>query len=181
MWWSNLWREQERTEEELQNLSIETVKEEILSIYRGYHEPIETLISHTGPPIKLNVCDIQALPSWHDGRVILIGDAAHVVSPSAGQGASMALDDATYLAKMQRDTAGNHERAFKEFERERKPRVERVVAEGRRRSREKKSVSPFESALRNRMLAIFFNLFGERSQDWLYKYRIEWEERAAAA
>jgi hypothetical protein len=31
------------------------------------------------------------------------------------------------------------------------------------------------------MIAIFFNLLGERSQDWLYKYRIEWEARAAAA
>jgi 2-polyprenyl-6-methoxyphenol hydroxylase-like FAD-dependent oxidoreductase len=73
-----------------QNLSIETVKEEVLSIYRGYHEPIETPISQARPPIKLNVYDIQALPSWHDGRVILIGDAAHAVSPSAGHGASKA-------------------------------------------------------------------------------------------
>jgi len=31
------------------------------------------------------------------------------------------------------------------------------------------------------MLAIFMNLFGERSQDWLYRYRIEWEAPACAA
>jgi 2-polyprenyl-6-methoxyphenol hydroxylase-like FAD-dependent oxidoreductase len=73
----------------------------------------------------------------------------------------MALEDAMYLAKVLRDMQGDHEVAFKLFERERKPRVERVVAEGRRRSNDKKSVSPLESALRNAMLAIFFNLFGE--------------------
>lgn len=181
MWWSNLWRERELTEEELRSLSIATVREEMLSIYRGYHEPIEALISHTGPPVKLNVYDIQELPAWHDGRVILIGDAAHAVSPNAGQGASMALEDAMYLAKMLRDTAGDHERAFEKFERDRKPRVERIVAEGRRRASDKQSVTPFHSALRNLMLAVGVNLFGERSQDWLYGYRIEWEARAAAA
>jgi 2-polyprenyl-6-methoxyphenol hydroxylase-like FAD-dependent oxidoreductase len=179
MWWSNLWREKELTQEELNYLSIETVKQEMLSIYCGYHEPIPSLIAHTGPPIKLNIYDIQTLPAWHKGRVVLIGDAAHAVSPNAGQGASMALEDAIHLAKVLRDAQGEHEGAFERFERQRKPRVERIVAEGRRRSSDKKSVSPFESALRNAMLAIFVNLFGERSQDWLYRYRIDWEARAA--
>jgi len=128
----------------------------------------------------LNIYDIQTLPVWHRDRVVLIGDAAHAVSPNAGQGASMALEDAIYLAKVLRESHGNHEGAFARFERDRKSRVERIVAEGRRRSSDKKSVSPFESALRNAMLAVFFNLFGERSQDWLYRYRIDWEARAAA-
>jgi 2-polyprenyl-6-methoxyphenol hydroxylase-like FAD-dependent oxidoreductase len=128
----------------------------------------------------LNIYDIQTLPVWHRDRVVLIGDAAHAVSPNAGQGASMALEDAMYLAKVLREAQGNHEGAFARFERDRKSRVERIVAEGRRRSSDKKSVSPFESALRNAMLGVFFNLFGQRSQDWLYRYRIDWEGRAAA-
>jgi 2-polyprenyl-6-methoxyphenol hydroxylase-like FAD-dependent oxidoreductase len=118
----------------------------MLSMYHGYHDPIERLIEHTGPPVKLNVYDIQTLPSWHKGRLVLIGDAAHAVSPNAGQGASMALEDAMYLAKVLCEAHGDHERAFERFERERKPRVERIVAEGRRRSSDKKSVTPFESA-----------------------------------
>jgi 2-polyprenyl-6-methoxyphenol hydroxylase-like FAD-dependent oxidoreductase len=92
----------------------------------------------------------------------------------------MALEDAMYLAKVLREAQGNYEGAFGRFERDREPRVERIVAEGRRGSSDKKSVSPFESAVRNAMLAVFFNLFGERSQDWLYRYRIDWEARAAA-
>jgi 2-polyprenyl-6-methoxyphenol hydroxylase-like FAD-dependent oxidoreductase len=181
MWWSNLWREKELTKEELNELSVETVKQEMLSIYSRYHQPIPRLISHTGPPVKLNVYDIQTLPAWHKGRVVLMGDAAHAVSPNAGQGASMALEDAMYLAKVLRDAQGDHELAFEQFERGRKPRVERIVAEGRRRSSDKRSVTPLESGLRNAMLAIFINLFGERSQDWLYRYRIEWNAPAAAA
>lgn len=76
MWWSNLWREQELTEEELNDLSIETVKQEMLSIYRGYYEPIPRLIAQTGPPVKVNIYDILRLPAWHKHRVALIGDAA---------------------------------------------------------------------------------------------------------
>jgi FAD binding domain len=104
MWWSNLWREKELTEEELKDLSIETVKQEMLSTYYGYHQPIPMLIAHTGPPVKLNVYDILELPAWHKGRVVVIGDAAHAVSPNAGQGASMALEDAMYMAKVLRDS-----------------------------------------------------------------------------
>ena len=41
-------------------------------------------------------------PSWCDGRVVLIGDAAHATSPNMAQGASMALEDALVLARMLR-------------------------------------------------------------------------------
>ena len=173
--------EKDLTKEQLNDLSVEAVRQEMLSIYSTYHEPIPRLIAQTGPPVKLNEYDIQTLPAWHKGRVVLIGDAAHAVSPNAGQGASMALEDAMYLAKVLCEAQGDHERAFARFERDRKPRVERIVAEGRRRGSDKKTVTPFESGLRTAMLAIFFNLFGERSQDWLYRYRIEWEEPACAA
>jgi 2-polyprenyl-6-methoxyphenol hydroxylase-like FAD-dependent oxidoreductase len=62
MWWSNLWREKELTKEELNDLSIDSVKREMLSIYGAYHEPIPRLIAQTGPPLKLNIYDIQRLP-----------------------------------------------------------------------------------------------------------------------
>jgi 2-polyprenyl-6-methoxyphenol hydroxylase-like FAD-dependent oxidoreductase len=37
--------------------------------------------------------------TWQRGRVVLVGDAAHATSPSSGQGASMAIDDAVVLGK----------------------------------------------------------------------------------
>ena len=42
--------------------------------------------------------DLPELPVWHRGRVVLVGDAAHAVGPHAGQGASMAIEDAVVLA-----------------------------------------------------------------------------------
>ncbi|HET6753767.1 MAG TPA: FAD-dependent monooxygenase [Jiangellaceae bacterium] len=43
------------------------------------------------------------LPAWHNGRMIVIGDAAHAPSPTSGQGASLSVEDAVVLAKCLRD------------------------------------------------------------------------------
>ena len=39
-----------------------------------------------------------SLPRWHRGRLVLLGDAAHALSPQLGQGANLALMDAAALA-----------------------------------------------------------------------------------
>ena len=38
-------------------------------------------------------------PAWHRGRVVLVGDAAHAVTPNMGQGAAMALESSVLLAE----------------------------------------------------------------------------------
>lgn len=43
-----------------------------------------------------DIAEIQ-MPLWHRGRVVLIGDAQHAVSPVSGMGASMAMEDASVL------------------------------------------------------------------------------------
>ncbi|KAB2803094.1 hypothetical protein F9L06_02710 [Brucella anthropi] len=90
----------------------------------AYPRPIEELIARTKEPLRLSFFDIQSLPRWHKGRDALIGDAAHAVSPSAGQGAATALDGAEYLAKLLRE-CDNYKHAFEGFEEVRKPRAEK--------------------------------------------------------
>lgn len=41
--------------------------------------------------------DIDPLPTWTTGRAVLIGDAAHAMLPTQGQGASQAIEDAEAL------------------------------------------------------------------------------------
>jgi FAD-dependent urate hydroxylase len=46
-----------------------------------------------------NTYDLPRVPVWRTGRCVLVGDAAHAVSPSSGQGASMAIEDAVTLGR----------------------------------------------------------------------------------
>jgi FAD-dependent urate hydroxylase len=39
------------------------------------------------------------LGRWQQGRVVLIGDAAHAAPPHMGEGGSMAMEDAVVLAE----------------------------------------------------------------------------------
>jgi 2-polyprenyl-6-methoxyphenol hydroxylase-like FAD-dependent oxidoreductase len=175
MWWSNLPRPEPFTRGEL--AAPDGVRQEMLERYGDYHEPIPSLIRATQEPIRLNIFDVPPLPRWHCGRVLLIGDAAHAVSPNAGQGASMALEDAMYLATLLRGCA-ELPAVFDRFERDRKPRVERIVAEGRRRGADKTIVTPIAARMRELMMAAFLNLFGRKADDWLHDYRIEWESES---
>ncbi len=174
MWWANLPSEHEMTREQLRDLSLEKIQQEMLAIYGGYYEPIPTLIRNSYAPVKNNIHDIQSLEQWSAGRVLLIGDAAHAVSPNAGQGASQALEDAILLAKMLRD-CGDNAQMFAQFEAERKPRVERIVAEGRRQGDNKQTVNPFQERIREVMMSVFAKPFMERQFDWLFRYKIAWE------
>jgi 2-polyprenyl-6-methoxyphenol hydroxylase-like FAD-dependent oxidoreductase len=175
MWWSNLHATHPLSEAALRDTSIDNLKQEMLAIYKDFHSPVAALINNTERPLRQNISDIQSLPAWHKGRVLLIGDAAHAVSPNAGQGASMALEDAMYLAKLLRDGGGDYEMVFHQFEDGRKERVEKIVAEGRKRGVAKEAVSPLVARIRNMMMRIFLKLFGIKGLDEVYGYKIDWE------
>jgi 2-polyprenyl-6-methoxyphenol hydroxylase-like FAD-dependent oxidoreductase len=175
MWWANLASEKEFTREEITRVRIDALQRELMAIFRGYHQPIETIIHKMQAPLKMNIYDIQSLPKWNQGRVVLIGDSAHAVSPNSGQGASMAMEDAMYLAKLLRDMS-DYRQVFEQFEAHRKPRVEKIVAEGRRRGSDKKVTSAFQQTVREFMMRIFVNLFAQKGQDWMYAYKIDWNE-----
>ena len=62
---------------------------------------------------------------WHDGRRVLVGDAAHAMAPNLGQGANSALVDAAVLA-VELAGDGPPERALARYQARRRPAVRRV-------------------------------------------------------
>jgi 2-polyprenyl-6-methoxyphenol hydroxylase-like FAD-dependent oxidoreductase len=53
---------------------------------------------HAGSPVNYRPIETNLLPlPWHEGRVVLIGDAAHATSPHAAYGAGLAVEDALVL------------------------------------------------------------------------------------
>jgi 2-polyprenyl-6-methoxyphenol hydroxylase-like FAD-dependent oxidoreductase len=122
-----------------------------------------------------NTHDLPHVPRWHRGRMVVIGDAAHAPSPSSGQGASMALEDAVVLATSLRDAGSVHE-GLARFEELRRARVERIVAVGARSSSTKTPGRIGRIAQQAVMPLIFRCVVTERSQEWMTGYRVSWDE-----
>lgn len=76
-------------------------KRELQQAFAGWHEPIAELIESTDDDeiMKNGAYDVVPLRRWGEGRVTLLGDAAHACTPNLGQGGGMALEDAAVLAK----------------------------------------------------------------------------------
>jgi 2-polyprenyl-6-methoxyphenol hydroxylase-like FAD-dependent oxidoreductase len=134
--------------------------------HAGWHHPIPQLIEAMGEIVVTSTLDIATLPTWSRGRTLLIGDAAHATSPHAGQGASVALEDALRLA-LQLQQEQDLGVAFQRFESERRPRVERVVALARRNGNQKREFSRTGAWIRDRLLKFLIPL---NSNDWLFDY-----------
>jgi 2-polyprenyl-6-methoxyphenol hydroxylase-like FAD-dependent oxidoreductase len=100
MWWCHLPQGIALTSTELAAIPDEELRKKLLERYKGWHEPIGTFLANTPDIIRTDIYEAPPLPAWHKDRVVLIGDAAHAMSPSGGQGASLALEDAMYLVKL---------------------------------------------------------------------------------
>ncbi len=63
------------------------------------------------------------MPTWHRGRVVLVGDSAYCASPLSGRGTSLAMSGAWLLAEALRDHPDDVAAAFEQYEREQLPHV----------------------------------------------------------
>ena len=146
------------------------LRQHVKRFHAGWHDPIPQIIDAMEEIIITTPLDVATLPTWSRGRTLLIGDAAHATSPHAGQGASIALEDAYRLV---RALEGEVETgtAFQNFERERRPRAERLVALARRNGNQKREFSRAGAWIRDHMIKIMLPL-NARSQDWIYGYDV---------
>jgi 2-polyprenyl-6-methoxyphenol hydroxylase-like FAD-dependent oxidoreductase len=136
--------------------------------------------------LRLNVFDVKSLERWHAGRVVLIGDAAHAASPTSGQGASMALEDAVVLAMLMRDhisatgglgttgAAAALSMAFAAFQAQRYARVEGIIQEGRDRAKSKVPRSLLLARIRQLTSRLVLNLLGPNSDRKLFASTPRW-------
>lgn len=149
--------------------------EPLLELHRDDPPWITELIRATPQVIgPFPLYELKEVPRWSNGRVVLLGDAAHAMSPSAGQGASLAIEDAIVLAKCLRDHA-DVTRAFAAYERLRRPRVT-AIAKSARRASSTKAPSRVGAWFRDRLLPVFVKL-GDAEQRRAYSFRIDWNTR----
>lgn len=154
-------------------LSATDWREHLLALHQEDPAWISELIRST-PTIlgPWQILEQRGLKRWSRGRVCLLGDAAHVMPPSAGQGASLAIEDAMVLARCLRDCA-DHAQAFVTYERLRRPRVADHVRQARRNGSGKAVQGPLSEWIRDRMLPLFLK-WGGAAQDRSYGFKVSW-------
>lgn len=89
------------------------------------------LVGDAGPWTRWPLHTVDPRGPWTSARgIALIGDAAHAMTPFAAQGAAMAIEDADVLADALHRHRDDFPSGLARYERERKPRVARVVRRG---------------------------------------------------
>jgi 2-polyprenyl-6-methoxyphenol hydroxylase-like FAD-dependent oxidoreductase len=136
--------------------------DEVARRFRHWHSPIPALLSATDPGSLLqhDVYYLKApLPTFVRGRVVLLGDAAHAVTPDIGQGACLSIEDAVVLAAaLQR---GGVNEALATFDATRRPRTQRLVQTSGRLARILQVGNPAGARLRDTLVrALPTPLFG---------------------
>ncbi len=111
-------------------------KEQILRAYDGWADEVRAAIEAT--PVEaivgLAARDRPFLRQWGNGPVTLLGDAAHPMLTSLGQGAGMAVEDGVVLARCLAG-ATDPRLALRRYEDERRARTRQMVRASRALSR----------------------------------------------
>jgi FAD-dependent urate hydroxylase len=128
-WFANVPEPEEPTRDSLASIDW---RQRLTILFADDAGPATRLIEATAHDLTASpVHTMPRLQTWHTDRMIVIGDAAHAPSPTSGQGASLAIEDAVQLAKCLRDLTGA-DRAFASFEQLRRPRVEKIIKQAER-------------------------------------------------
>jgi 2-polyprenyl-6-methoxyphenol hydroxylase-like FAD-dependent oxidoreductase len=88
-WFANPPSRREISGDELRALTTEKVRQRLIDLLRVDDSPAAHIVGATTHELRLtNQYDLPEVPIWHNRSVVIIGDGAHAVSPSSGQGCS---------------------------------------------------------------------------------------------
>ena len=82
---------------------------ELRAAYEGFHEDVRAVLNACPDCHKWAILEREPLLRWSDGRVTLLGDACHPMTPYMAQGAATAIEDAAVLAQV---PGGNRRRGY---------------------------------------------------------------------
>jgi salicylate hydroxylase len=147
-------------------------KEEVLSYFDGICPRARQMLHLPKTWRRWATADRNPLEKWGDGRVTMLGDAAHGMLQYMAQGACMAIEDAVTLGQAMKHCQGDVVKTFQLYEKSRIPRTARVVLSAREMGRlyHAKGV---ERLVRNQL---WEGRTPERFYDaleWLYGWRAE--------
>ena len=121
---------------------------EVRRRFEGWHAPIAEVLDATGPAavVRTDIYDLaKPLPSYVRGTTVLLGDAAHAMTPDLGQGANQALEDAATLTRLL--SVSPVREALNSYDKNRRPRTQALARRARLMGRLLQSRSPLRDTL----------------------------------
>jgi salicylate hydroxylase len=152
--------------------SVIGTTEECLADFFGWHEDVQTLIRNSPRLIKWALMQRDPIPRWTNGRITLMGDAAHATLPFLAQGAVHSIEDGMVLSRRLEGVAlADIPAALSRYEAARIERTSRMVrgATANTERFHSRELATEESAERYLQLEWSAAPIFER-YDWLYRY-----------
>jgi 6-hydroxynicotinate 3-monooxygenase len=104
---------------------------EFRQAFDGFHSDVRELVAACPQATKWAQYDCEPLTLWSRGRVVLLGDACHPMTPYMGQGAAMAIEDAAMLARCMSTSPADIDQAIRLYAANRKGRTAKMQAASR--------------------------------------------------
>ena len=133
---------------------------ELRASFSDFHADVRAVLDACPDTFKWPIYDRDPQDKWGQGRIYLLGDACHPMTPYMAQGAASAIEDAAMLARSL-DAHGDLEKALQIYEATRRPRAAKIQSLSHLNKREwmKADVNDLASAPKEKA-----------DPDWVYGY-----------
>ncbi|WP_017152004.1 FAD-dependent oxidoreductase [Bacillus bingmayongensis] len=147
--------------------------DDLYNHFKNYHDPIPNILKHAKQHkmIHRDIMDIVPMKQFFDKRVVLIGDAAHALTPNLGQGACQAIEDARILTECIQKNSDYHQ-AFMEYDKKRRNRVEKISNQAWTVGKLAQLESKALTVLRDQVMKHTPRWISEKQAHDLYKFEV---------
>ena len=105
----------------------------VQQVFHDFHPDVQKVLEGAPNASRWAILERDPLPLWSRGRIVVLGDACHPMTPYMGQGGSMALEDAAMLVRcLQLTNDTDPQQALQLYEANRAARTRRVQLESKK-------------------------------------------------
>jgi 2-polyprenyl-6-methoxyphenol hydroxylase-like FAD-dependent oxidoreductase len=155
-------------------INVQEKKQSAMEHFKGWWEPVQEVINSTEESNILlhEIFDRKPVKKWSQGRVTLLGDAAHPMQPNLGQGGAQAIEDALVLSRSLHSHPDHVQHACKIYEELRLPRTTRIVKGSRMMARFMQLENPLAIEGRNLLLRAIPGSFQTKRLEWIIGHEL---------